>query len=79
MGSEMCIRDSLDSMHLVDYKVRVINSEAATAAAVRVIIETEDEDDVWGSVGVSENVIEASWMALVDSIEYKLYKDEQAV
>ena len=66
-------------MHLVDYKVRVINSEAATAAAVRVIIETEDEEDVWGSVGVSENVIEASWMALVDSIEYKLYKDEQAV
>ena len=70
---------NLDSMHLVDYKVRVINSEAATAAAVRVIIETEDEGDVWGSVGVSENVIEASWMALVDSIEYKLYKDEQAV
>ncbi|MDG2207523.1 MAG: citramalate synthase [Pirellulales bacterium] len=70
---------NLDSMHLVDYKVRVINSEAATAAAVRVIIETEDEEDVWGSVGVSENVIEASWMALVDSIEYKLYKDEQAV
>ena len=70
---------NLDSMHLVDYKVRVINSEAATAAAVRVIIESEDEDDVWGSVGVSENVIEASWMALVDSIEYKLYKDEQSV
>ena len=70
---------NLDSMRLVDYKVRVINSEAATAAAVRVIIETEDDEDVWGSVGVSENVIEASWMALVDSIEYKLYKDEQAV
>ena len=65
-------------MHLVDYKVRVINSEAATAAAVRVIIESEDEDDMWGTVGVSENVIEASWMALVDSIEYKLYKDEQS-
>ncbi|MDE0938642.1 MAG: citramalate synthase, partial [Pirellulales bacterium] len=70
---------NLDTMRLVDYKVRVINSEAATAAAVRVIIETEDDQDVWGSVGVSENVIEASWMALVDSIEYKLYKDEQAV
>ena len=70
---------NLDTMRLVDYKVRVINSEAATAAAVRVIIETEDDQDVWGSVGVSENVIEAGWMALVDSIEYKLYKDEQAV
>ena len=70
---------TLDTMRLVDYKVRVINSEAATAAAVRVIIETEDDQGVWGSVGVSENVIEASWMALVDSIEYKLYKDEQAV
>jgi 2-isopropylmalate synthase len=67
---------ALANMHLVDYKVRVINSEAATAAGVRVVIESRDEHDVWGTVGVSENVIEASWMALVDSIEYKLYKDE---
>ncbi|MBI2825036.1 MAG: citramalate synthase [Planctomycetia bacterium] len=67
---------SLASMHLVDYKVRVINSEAATAAGVRVVIESRDERDVWGTVGVSENIIEASWTALVDSIEYKLYKDE---
>jgi 2-isopropylmalate synthase len=69
---------NLDTMRLVDYKVRVINSEAATAAAVRVIIQSEDDHGVWGSVGVSENVIEASWIALVDSIEYKLYKDEKA-
>jgi 2-isopropylmalate synthase len=68
---------NLDKLQLVDYKVRVINSEAATAAAVRVVIESEDEDAMWGTVGVSENVIEASWMALVDSFEYKLYKDEQ--
>ncbi|MEK6250283.1 MAG: hypothetical protein N2C12_19015 [Planctomycetales bacterium] len=68
---------NLASMQLVDYKVRVINSEAATAAAVRVTIESKDEKDVWGSVGVSENIIEASWMALIDSIEYKLYKDEK--
>jgi len=67
---------SLAKLHLVDYKVRVINSEAATAAGVRVVIESQDEDDVWGTVGVSENVIEASWIALVDSFEYKLYKDE---
>ena len=66
---------SLQKLHLVDYKVRVINSEAATAAGVRVVIESQDEDDVWGTVGVSENVIEASWIALVDSFEYKLYKD----
>jgi 2-isopropylmalate synthase len=66
---------SLASMHLVDYKVRVVNSEAGTAARIRVIIESADEHDVWGTVGVSENIIEASWIALVDAIEYKLYKD----
>ena len=69
---------NLDTMRLVDYKVRVINSEAGTAAAVRVIIESEDDHGMWGTVGVSENLIEASWIALVDSIEYKLYKDAMA-
>jgi 2-isopropylmalate synthase len=68
---------ALNNVHLVDYKVRVINSEAATAAGVRVIIESQDEHDVWSTVGVSENVIQASWIALVDSFEYKLWKDEQ--
>lgn len=68
---------SLRAMRLEDYKVRVINSRAATAAAVRVIIESRDDEDVWGTVGVSENVIEASWIALVDSFEYKLCKDEE--
>lgn len=67
---------TLEHMHLVDYKVRVINSDAATAARVRVVIESRDEEDTWGTVGVHENVIEASWAALVDSIEYKLFKDE---
>jgi 2-isopropylmalate synthase len=67
---------NLAQMKLVDYKVRVINSEAGTAAGVRVTIESRDEDEVWGTVGVSENIIEASWIALVDSFEYKLYKDE---
>jgi 2-isopropylmalate synthase len=70
---------SLERMHLVDYKVRVINSEAATAAGVRVVIESRDEHDVWGTVGVSENIIEASWIALTDSIEFKLCKDEAQV
>jgi len=67
---------SLWKMHLVDYKVRVVNSEAGTAARIRVFVESADDHDVWGTVGVSENIIEASWLALVDAIEYKLYKDE---
>ena len=67
---------TLDEMQLVDYKVRVVNSKAGTAARVRVVIESRDSTSVWGTVGVSENIIEASWLALVDSIEYKLFKDE---
>lgn len=67
---------TLTEMQLVDYKVRVINSAAGTAARVRVVIESRDNHEVWTTVGVSENVIEASWLALVDSVEYKLFKDE---
>ena len=67
---------SLADMQLMDYKVRVINPKEATAAKVRVIIESHDHKDIWGTVGVSENVIEASWQALVESVEYKLLKDE---
>jgi 2-isopropylmalate synthase len=66
----------LDEMHLADYKVRVVNARAESAARVRVVIEWRDGKDVWGTVGVSENIIEASWLALVDSFEYKLFKDE---
>jgi 2-isopropylmalate synthase len=62
-------------MQLVDYKVRVINAPAGTAARVRVVIESRDHDAVWGTVGVSENVIEASWLALVDAFEFKLSRD----
>jgi len=65
----------LAEMQLVDYKVRVVNARAGTAARVRVVIESRDRSDVWGTVGVSENIIEASWLALVDSFEYKLFKD----
>jgi len=67
----------LRDMRLIDYKVRVVNSEAGTAARIRVLIESSDHHDVWGTIGVSENIIEASWLALVDAIEYKLYKDEK--
>ncbi len=70
---------NLKEMHLVDYKVRVINSAGGTAARVRVVIESRDADEVWSTVGVSENIIEASWLALVDSVEYKLFKDNGEV
>jgi 2-isopropylmalate synthase len=66
---------ALREMSLVDYKVRVVNAKAGTAAKVRVVIESRDRADLWGTVGVSENIIEASWLALVDSVEYKLLKD----
>jgi len=66
---------SIRDVHLIDYKVRVVNAGAGTAARVRVIIESRDKNSIWGTVGVSENVIEASWQALVDSVEYKLQKD----
>lgn len=59
-------------MHLLDYKVRVINGQEGTAAKVRVSIESTDGERVWGTVGVSENVIEASWLALADSFHYFL-------
>jgi len=59
-------------MHLSDYKVRVINEKDATAAKVRVLIESTDINNTWSTVGVSENVIEASWEALLDSIRYAL-------
>jgi 2-isopropylmalate synthase len=66
----------LREMRLVDYKVRVVNSEAGTAARIRVFVESADGDQTWSTVGVSENIIEASWIALVDAVEYKLYKDD---
>jgi 2-isopropylmalate synthase len=61
-------------IHLIDYKVRVVNARAGTAARVRVVIESRDKQSIWGTVGVSENVIDASWLALVDSVEYKIQK-----
>jgi 2-isopropylmalate synthase len=67
----------LADMHLADYKVRVVNARAETAAKVRVVIEWRDAESVWGTVGVSENIIESSWLALADSFEYKLFKDEE--
>jgi 2-isopropylmalate synthase len=67
----------LESLELHDYKVRVLGGADGTDATVRVLIESGDADGEWGTVGVSPNVIDASWQALVDSFEYKLYKDEK--
>ena len=66
---------ALKQVELLDYKVRVLSSGEGTGAVVRVLIESGDGKERWGTVGVSHNVIEASWQALVDSIDYKLYKD----
>ena len=68
---------SIESMQLIDYKVRVVNGEAGTAARIRVNIESADEHHSWHTIGVSENIIEASWSALVDAVEYKLHRDQQ--
>lgn len=67
----------LKEMELMDYKVRVLSGEHGTGAKVRVLIQSSDKKTEWGTVGVSENILEASWQALVDSISYKLMKDEQ--
>ena len=64
----------IEEMHLSDYKVRVINPKEATAAKVRVLIESCTDEYAWSTVGVSENIIEASWQALTDSVQYFLMK-----
>lgn len=76
-----CLRKALEGaypfladVHLTDYKVRVLDEEDGTEADVRVLIESRNEKSSWTTVGVSENIIEASWQALVDSIDYALYK-----
>jgi len=67
----------LAEMHLTDYKVRVLDEKEGTAARVRVLIQSQDKADSWWTMGVSENIIDASWQALVDSVEYKLLKDSK--
>ena len=70
---------SLKDIRLVDYKVRVLDSKDGTEAKVRVSIESADGNMKWGTVGVSENIIEASWQALVDRITYKLMHDQNSL
>ena len=67
----------LDTMRLVDFKVRVIDGSRGTAAKVRVLIESRDQNQIWSTIGVSEDIIEASWQALADSFQFKLTNQEQ--
>jgi 2-isopropylmalate synthase len=62
----------LSSVSLVDYKVRILDSDNATAATTRVLIDTKQGTRRWSTVGASANIIEASWRALADSMEYAL-------
>jgi 2-isopropylmalate synthase len=66
----------LKEVKLLDYKVRVLTAGRGTSAKVRVLVESGDKESRWGTVGVSENIIEASYQALVDSVDYKLLKEE---
>lgn len=66
----------IKEVHLIDFKVGIVDGSDGTAAKVRVWIESRDQDEVWSTIGVSGNMIEASWQALVDSINYKLSKDK---
>jgi 2-isopropylmalate synthase len=68
---------NLKEMRLLDYKVRILDESKGTAAKTRVLITSGDSHETWGTVGVADNIIEASWLALVDSVEYKLRADER--
>lgn len=79
-----CLRKALERFYpeiqevsLTDFKVRVIDGGSSTAAKVRVLIESKDSASSWGTIGVSENIIEASWQALADAVEYKLLKEKK--
>jgi 2-isopropylmalate synthase len=67
---------AIAKVHLTDFRVRILDPQEATAAKTRVLIESTDGEESWGTVGVSENIIEASWEALVDGVEYKLFREE---
>ena len=69
----------VNTMRLIDYKVRVLDSKSAAAAKVRVLIESASGSEVWTTVGVSSDIVEASWLALVDSFEYILTRDAAAL
>lgn len=83
---DMALRKALEKFYpqlkqvsLIDYKVRVLTASTGTGANVRVLVESGDGQSKWGTVGVSENIIEASWQALVDGIDYKLLREDAKV
>ena len=67
--------DCISNLKLTDYKVRILHPEKATGAVTRVLIESMDGNETWGTIGLSENIIEASWLALIDSFTYKILKE----
>ena len=67
----------LRHIDLVNFKVRILDEAKGTGAVTRVLLDTSDGEDVWGTIGVSENIIESSWEALVDSLEYGMLRVEQ--
>jgi 2-isopropylmalate synthase len=69
---------SLSAVKLVDYKVRILEESEGTGSQIRVLIESSDGDSEWRTVGGSTNIIEASWLALADSLEYWLLKQQSA-
>ena len=69
---------ALSHVHLTDYKVRVLDTSKGTGAVTRVLLDSADEERSWATIGVSENVIEASWDALCESIVYGLLQAEKA-
>ncbi len=69
---------ALDKIELVNFKVRILDEAKGTSAVTRVLIDSDDGDDTWGTIGVSENLIEASWQALVDSLEHGVYRATRA-
>jgi 2-isopropylmalate synthase len=71
------LAEELSRVHLVNFKVRILDEHKGTGAVTRVLLDSSDGVDYWGTVGVSENIIEASWEALVDSIEYGLHKQRR--
>jgi 2-isopropylmalate synthase len=69
---------ALEHVHLTDYKVRVLDTNKGTGAVTRVLIDSADANGVWTTIGVDENIIEASWQALLDSIHVGLLRSESA-
>jgi 2-isopropylmalate synthase len=81
---DRALREALAQTHpglrhidLVNFKVRILDEAKGTGAVTRVLLDTSDGEDVWGTIGVSENIIESSWEALVDSLEYGMLRVEQ--